>query len=285
MKKQKRVAAIHDISCFGKCSLTVALPVLSAAGHEVCCIPTAVLSTHTGGFSGYTYRDLTEDILPVAHHWKSLDIDFDCVYTGFLGSVEQTGIICQVLEEITKENTLVMVDPVMGDNGSLYSVFSEHFPLAMRQLCERADVIVPNMTEAYLLLGESYQHGPYTEQEINRLLDGLSELCPGQIVLTGVHFDEEMLGAATLDGRTGKRDIILRQKVDGMYHGTGDVYASSLLSALLEGFSLSQSAAIAADYTVLSIKTTKQMDKDLRYGVNFEYNIPVLIEMLKEDRP
>ncbi len=282
MEKQKRVAAIHDISCFGKCSLTVVLPVLSAAGNEVCCIPTAVLSTHTGGFSGYTYRDLTEDILPVAEHWKSLSIDFDCVYTGFLGSVEQTGMICQVLDMIAKENTLVLVDPVMGDNGQLYSVFSHDFPPTMRALCQQADVIVPNMTEAYLLLDEAYQSGPYTQSEINRLLDGLSKICPGQIVLTGVHFDEEKLGAATLDGPTGKREIILRQKVDGMYHGTGDVYASSLLAALLKGFSLSKAAGIAADYTVLSIQTTKMMDKDLRYGVNFEYNIPVLINMLKE---
>ncbi len=282
MEKQKRVAAIHDISCFGKCSLTVALPVLSAADNEVCCIPTAVLSTHTGGFSGYTYRDLTEDILSIARHWQSLDLDFDCIYTGFLGSVEQTGTICQVLDIIAKENTLVMVDPVMGDNGQLYSVFSHDLPPAMRTLCHRADVIVPNMTEAYLLLGEAYQPGPYTESEINRLLEGLSKICLGQIVLTGVHFDEEKLGAATLDGVTGKREFMMRQKVDGMYHGTGDVYASSLLAALLKGFSLAEAAGIAADYTVLSIQTTKMMDKDLRYGVNFEYNIPALIEMLKE---
>ncbi len=280
MQKQKRVAAIHDISCFGKCSLTVALPVLSAAGLEVCCIPTAVLSTHTGGFSGYTYRDLTSDILPVAEHWESLCLTFDSVYTGFLGSPEQTEIICRVLDKITKENTLIMVDPVMGDNGSLYSVFSHGFPTAMRGLCARADVIVPNMTEAYLLLGEAYQPGPYTEQEIHRLLDGLSGLCKGKIVLTGVHFDENMLGAATLDCENNQHNFVLREKVNGFYHGTGDVFASSLLAALLRGFSLSEAAGIAADYTILSIKTTKAMDKDLRYGVNFEYNIPTLIDML-----
>lgn len=282
MQKQKRVAAIHDISCFGKCSLTVALPVLSAAGLEACCIPTAVLSTHTGGFSGYTYRDLTEDILPIADHWKSQNLQFDAVYTGFLGSAEQTGIICQVLDRIVGRDTLIMVDPVMGDNGRLYTVFSEEFPAAMRALCARADVIVPNMTEAYLLLGESYRPGPYTEGEIDRLLNGLAASCPGHVVLTGVHFDETKLGAATLDVQTGRCELVLRRRVDGFYHGTGDVYASALLAALMHDFSLSEAAGIAADYTVLSIETTKKMDKDLRYGVNFEYTLPTLIQMLEK---
>ena len=249
MEKQKRIAAIHDISCFGKCSLTVALPLLSAAGNEVCCIPTAVLSTHTGGFSGYTFRDLTEDILPIANHWNSLAIAFDSIYTGFLGSPEQTDIICRVLDTIATDETLIMVDPVMGDDGKLYSVFSETFPEAMRALCQRAHVIVPNMTEAYLLLGENYCPGPYTQAEIKRLLNGLAELCSGQIVLTGVYFDEKTLGAATLDRKTNRYEFVLRDKVEGFYHGTGDVYASTLLAALLKGFSLSKAAGIAADYT------------------------------------
>ncbi len=281
MQKQKRVAAIHDISCFGKCSLTVALPMLSAAGLETCCIPTAVLSTHTGGFSGYTYRDLTEDILPIARHWNSLNLHFDAVYSGFLGSDRQIDIICRVLDEIASTDTFVMVDPVMGDNGSLYSVFSNDFPVAMRRLCARADLIVPNMTEAFLLLDEPYHHGPYTEQEIHHLLDRLAELCPGQIVLTGVHFDKKMLGAATLDRKIGTREFVLRERVEGFYHGTGDVYASTLLAALLRGFSLSKAASIAADYTVLSILATKEIDKDLRYGVNFERNLPVLMRILE----
>ena len=282
MQRQKRVAAVHDISCFGKCSLTVALPVLSAAGLETCCIPTAVLSTHTGGFSGYTYRDLTEDILPIAAHWKDQNIGFDAVYTGFLGSVEQTDILEQVIEQITDKETLVMVDPVMGDNGALYTVFSDNFPEAMHKLCARADIIVPNMTEAYLLLGETYRPGPYAEAEIDRLLLALSGICRGQVVLTGVYFDEETLGAATFDAQTGQKALAMRKRVAGMYHGTGDVYASSLLAAVMRGFSLEEAAGIAADYTIMSIETTKKMDKDLRYGVNFEYNIPTLIELLEK---
>ncbi|MBE7048977.1 MAG: pyridoxamine kinase [Ruminococcaceae bacterium] len=283
MEKQKRVAAIHDISCFGKCSLTVALPLLSAAGLEACCIPTAVLSTHTGGFSGYTYRDLTDDILPIADHWKSQNITFDAVYTGFLGSADQTNVICQVLDRIVGSNTLIMVDPVMGDNGILYPVFGENFPATMRELCRLAHIIVPNITEAYLLLGEPYKAGPYTEKEINRLLNGLTVLSGGKIVLTGVHFDEYSLGTATLDPTTGERHIVLRPRVEGMYHGTGDVYAGTLLAALMHNFSLQDAAALAADYTVLSINTTKAMDKDVRYGVNFEYNLPTLMQMLRKD--
>ncbi len=280
MERQKRVAAIHDISCFGKCSLTVALPLLSAAGLETCCIPTAVLSTHTGGFTGYTYRDLTDDILPVAHHWNSLGLDFDAVYTGFLGSEEQTEIIARVIDTVATEDTMVMVDPVMGGDGKLYPVFSHTFPAAMRKLCARAHVIVPNMTEAFLLLNEPYRHGPYTEKEISRMLDGLAAICTGKIVLTGVHFDETSLGAATYDPETGAKEFVLRERINGFYHGTGDVYAGTLLAALMCGFSLHDAAAAAADYTVLSIATTKKMDKDLRYGVNFEYNLPTLMRML-----
>lgn len=280
MRKQKRVAAIHDISCFGKCSLTVALPVLSAAGFEVSCIPTAVLSTHTGGFSGYTYRDLTDDILPIAAHWKSLDLHFDAIYTGFLGSEAQTTLIAEVIDTIATPDTLVMVDPVMGDNGSLYTVFDRSFPAAMRDLCAKGNIIVPNMTEAYLLLGEAYQTGPYTKNEIDRLVAALSALTGGDVVLTGVYFDDDTLGAATKAADGDRVEYVLRPRVAGMYHGTGDVYAGALLAAIMRGFTLSEAAGIAADYTVLSINTTKEMDKDLRYGVNFEYNLPSLIEML-----
>ncbi len=282
MQKQKRVAAIHDISCFGKCSLTVALPVLSAAGLEVCCIPTAVLSTHTGGFSGYTYRDLTDDILPIAAHWKSLDLHFDAIYTGFLGSEAQTALIAEVIQQLAAPDTLVMVDPVMGDNGSLYTVFGDSFPAAMRSLCKQAGVIVPHLTEAYLLWGEAYRPGPYSHAEINRLVRVLADLTGGDIVLTGVYFDEQTLGAATKAAAEREIQYVLRPRVPGMYHGTGDVYASALLAAVMRGFSLSAAAGIAADYTVQSINTTKEMDKDLRYGVNFEYNLPSLIKALRK---
>ena len=280
MLTQKRVLAVHDISCFGKCSLTVALPILSAAGLESCCIPTAVLSTHTGGFTGYTYRDLTEDILPVARHWNSINLHFDGVYTGYLGSLSQVEILNSVLDTVSQKDTFVMVDPVMGDDGRLYAGFTEDFPKAMAALCARADIICPNMTEAYLLLGEPYNPGPYTVEEITDLLDRLSIICPKKIVLTGVFFDEHKLGAATFDAETGKKSLILKDKLEGFYHGTGDVYASVLFSALMRGFSLEDATEIATEYTVLSIKTTQQMDISQHYGVNFEQNLDQLIHTL-----
>lgn len=282
MRKQKRIAAIHDISCFGKCSLTVALPVLSAAGMEACCIPTAVLSTHTGGFSGYTYRDLTEDMLPIATHWNKLGLRFDAVYSGYLGSVEQTEIVQAILSKIADDDTLVIIDPVMGDNGQLYAGFTEAFAPAMAKLCGLADVIVPNMTEACLLLNRPYHEGPYLQEEIDDLLEGLSALGPKQIVLTGVYFDRKNLGAATFDAKSGKREFVLRSKLEGMYHGTGDVYASALTAALLRGFALEDAAAVAADFTVASIRATQDLEENIHYGVNFEQCLPQLMNMLEK---
>ncbi len=167
MNTQKRIVAIHDISCFGRCSLTVALPIISAFGIETSIIPTAVLSTHTGGFSDFTYRDLTDDILPIVNHWKSLGLNFDAIYTGFLGSFEQIDIIDQVFELLKTPQTLIIVDPVMADNGELYKIFPKDFPKGMKKLCQKADILIPNLTEAALLLDEPYKPGPYTKEYID----------------------------------------------------------------------------------------------------------------------
>lgn len=277
---QKRVAAIHDISCFGKCSLTVALPILSAAGIETSVIPTAVLSTHTGGFTGYTYRDLTEDILPVVAHWQTLPIAFDALYTGFLGSFEQIDLMLEVFHRLKSERTFILVDPVMADHGQLYKLFSPDFPIGMRKLCAVADCVVPNMTEAALLLEEPYREGPYTPAYVEGLLKRLSELGPKCVVLTGVYFDDLRLGAATYDARTGKMDILFGERIDGMYHGTGDVFASALLSALLHDRPLAEATQLAVDFTVGSIARTKTANTDVRFGVNFEEGIPMLVDRL-----
>ena len=159
--RQKRIVAIHDISCVGRCSLTVALPVISAAGVEVSVIPTAVLSTHTGGFYGYTYRDLSDDILPIAGHWQSLGLQFDAFYTGFLGSYRQLDIIAELFERFKRTDNLMVVDPVMADHGQLYKVYDSSFPIGMRKLCKKADILVPNITEACLLTDTPYREGPY----------------------------------------------------------------------------------------------------------------------------
>lgn len=278
---QKRVAAIHDLSGFGKCSLTVALPILSAAGLETSALPTAVLSTHTGGISGYTYRDLTEDMLPFMRHWKDLDIRFDAIYSGFLGSFEQLEIVKEFFSFFKRNDNLIFVDPVMADNGELYKIFTPAFARGMRSLCKKADIIVPNLTEAALLLDEPYQAGPYTKAYIENVLRRLSQLGPRQIVLTGIYFDEKELGAATYDAGRDRTEYILADRIPGYYHGTGDVFASALLSGLLNNFNLERSAEIAVRFTTESILRTFKAQTDYRFGVNFEQSIPDLLKELK----
>jgi pyridoxine kinase len=276
----KRVAAIHDLSGFGKCSLTVALPVLSAAGIEVSALPTAILSTHTGGIEGFTYLDMTGEMRPFIRHWKSLGIRFDAIYSGFLGSFEQLEIVKEFFGTFRQEDTLILVDPVMADNGELYTIFTPDFARGMKGLCEKADVITPNITEASLLLGETYRPGPYPETYIEDLLKGLSELGPRRIVLTGVYFEDTNLGAATYDRSTGEITHTLVSRIPGYYHGTGDVYSSALLAGLLNGFGLGESAGIAVRYTAGSIRRTREAGTDIRFGVNFEQGFPALLQEL-----
>ena len=277
----KRVAAIHDLSGFGKCSLTVALPILSAAGIEASALPTAILSTHTGGIDGFTYLDTTSEMRPFMHHWKSLDIRFDAIYSGFLGSFEQLEIVKEFFDTFRLKDNLILVDPVMADNGELYKIFTPNFAAGMKEVCKKADVIVPNITEAALLLGETYRQGPYTESYIDDLLTGLAELGPKQIVLTGVYFSETELGSATYDRTSKQRTYTLAPRVPGYYHGTGDVYASALLAGLLNGFGLGESAGIAVRYTAGSIRRTCDAGTDIRFGVNFEHGFPELLNELR----
>ena len=281
---QKRVLAIHDISCFGKCSLTVALPIISSTGIECTVLPTAVLSTHTGGFKGFTYRDLTDDIVPILEHWKTLDIGFDSIYTGFLGSFDQIEIVSKIFDELKKKDTLIVVDPVMGDNGELYSIFGKDFPKGMRKLCEKADIIIPNITEAVLLLGEDYVKGPYTEEYIEGLLKRLGEINSKWIILTGVFFGDGRLGAAAYDSRTGRTAYSFRDLIPGYYHGTGDVFGSAVVSAMMNGACLGHANEIAVEFTAESIQRTKDAGTDVRFGVNFEEGLGKLIETIKKDR-
>ena len=278
---QKRVAAIHDISCFGKCSLTVALPIISAAGIECAAIPTAILSTHTGGFSGYTFRDLTDDILPVAEHWKKENISVDAVYTGYLGSKEQIEIVKNAVSLIKNDDTLLIVDPVMADHGKLYGGFPEDFPMEMKKLCQIADIITPNFTEAAFMLGEEYKVGPYTKEYVEDMLLKLKAMCKEncKIVLTGVCFDETEMGAACFED--GKISYVFSKYVDAAYHGTGDVFTSALTCGILNGKTLSESAQIASNFTADCIRLTKEEYPYMTYGVNFEANLASLIESLK----
>ncbi|MDR1775764.1 MAG: pyridoxamine kinase [Actinomycetes bacterium] len=281
MSGQQRVLAIHDISGFGRCSLTVALPVLSAAGIECTVLPTAVLSTHTGGFTGYTFRDLSADILPIADHWKSLDLHFDAIYTGYLGSFEQIALIEAVLEELAGPDTLIVVDPVMGDKGKLYAGFPHDFPSGMANLCRRADVIVPNLTEAALMLNR-----PWTEDlaaiDVDNLLHDLSEqLAVARVVLTGVSQASGQLGASTYDAATDAASWYGSERIGGMYHGTGDVFSSVLVAGLVTGLSLAAASRVAVDFTVRALRRSFDNRTDPRFGVAFEYFLADLPTLLK----
>lgn len=280
MQRQQRLLAIHDISCFGKCSLTVALPIISAAGVEVAAIPTAVLSTHTGDLEGYTFRDLTEDILPIVSHWQSLGLTFDAIYTGYLGSFEQIGIVTEVIGRLRREGMQVIVDPVMADEGRLYANFPPDFPAGMRALCREADVLVPNMTEAALLLGEPYHAGPYDRPYIEGMLARLLGLGAKAVVLTGVWFDRGELGCACLRAGEAAPRYALTQRVEGMYHGTGDVFASALTGALLRGKALAAAGQLAAEFTAGCVARSLAAGTDNRHGVNFEAGLPGFMRAL-----
>lgn len=279
---QKRVIAVHDISCVGRCSLTVALPTLSAVGLETSILPTAILSTHTGGFSGYTYRDLTDDMLPIVEHWKTLDLRADAIYTGYLGSFEQLDIVSRIFDMLRAEGTTILVDPVMADNGVLYAGFKPDFPQGMAKLCAKADIIVPNLTEAAFMLGEPYVSGGYDRKYIEDTLRRLSALGPKKVVLSGVSFEKGRLGAAAYDAEAESFSYYFRDEVDGYFHGTGDVFGSALLAAYLSGRSLSDTIKIAVDFTVGSIHRTVAAKTESRYGVAFEEELPSLISAVKQ---
>ena len=276
---QKRVAAIHDISCLCRCSLTVALPIISAAGVETAVIPTAVLSTHTGGFKDYTVRDLSSDIVPTARHWKSEGITVDAVYTGYLCSKEQIYLVMEAARLISGSNTLLITDPVMADNGKLYKGFDGDYADYMLKLCSAADIITPNITEAALMLGVRFREGPYSEDYINALLEGLYVKTHSKIVLTGVCYDERRIGAAVYDGEN--KSYVFTERLCSMYHGTGDIFSSTLTAALMNGRSLKAAAQIAVNFTAACIKKTMEEDTDPRLGVNFESQIPNLIKYLQ----
>ena len=278
MAQQKTALVINDISCVGKCSLTVSLPVLSAAGVETSVLPTAVLSTHTGGFGTPVFRDLTGDMAPTAAHWRSQGVAFDALYAGYLGSAEQVSIVSELLDQFGG-SALKLVDPVMGDNGRLYSGFDADFPQKLLPLCARADVLVPNVTEAALLLGEDYLPPPYTRDYVEGLLRRLSALCPGQLVLTGVSLSEDDLGCAVYHPAEDRVEYVLFPRVPGHFHGTGDLFASALLAGLLAERPLADCAALAAQFTARSIRLTPP-DREERLGVCFERALPWLMEQL-----
>lgn len=274
----KRIVSIQDISCLGKCSLTVALPIISAMGVECSIVPTAVLSTHTM-FQNFTCKDLTDQIAPIAHHWQQEKIHFDAIYTGYLASAEQIADVCAFFDAFKTEDNVIFVDPVMADNGKLYPAFDPEFPAEMAKVCAKADVIVPNLTEASLLTGLPYRT-EYDEGYIRELLDALAELGPRNVVLTGVSFEKGKLGVVAYDQKTKETTSYFNEHLPVSYHGTGDVFASTAVGGLMNGMSLGDALALAADYTVECIRTTTHTPDSNWYGVEFERAIPYLVHRL-----
>ena len=265
-----RVLAINDISCVGKCSLTVALPVISACGVTCDILPTALLSTHTGGFTGYTFRDLSEDIPAILAHWKSLGQKYDYIVSGYLGSIDQIDMVRSVKDDFLKEGGTMIVDPVMGDNGKMYAHFDDKFVQEMKGLCRCADVIVPNLTEACLLADMDY--GDVCAAENYReVLDKLKKLCPRPSVTGCDVADGKGTRSAVFytDGN-GKDKVYSTEKIGGAFHGAGDVYASALVGCLARGVREDDAVKLAADFTKNSIAQTKKDGTEARYGLNSE---------------
>lgn len=274
--KYPRILTIQDVSCVGQCSLTVALPILSACGVETAILPSAVLSTHTAGFSGFTFRDLTEDMPGIAAHWKKEGIAFDAIYTGYLGSAEQIAYVKDIFGSVLKEGGLKIVDPAMGDGGKLYPAFDKAFAMEMATLCREADVIVPNITEACFMTGFEYRE-TYDEAYVKGLLKALADAGMKTVVLTGIGYREGKTGVVVYD--KGEYLYYEHKKISKGCHGTGDVYASAFVGALSKGHKLFEAAKIAADYTLRCIEVTGG-DPEHWYGVKFELALPDLIQMI-----
>ena len=278
----KRILTIQDISCFGKCSLTVALPLLSAMGIETAILPTAVLSTHTL-FKGFTCRDLSDQLVPITDHWKQEGITFDAIYTGYLGTEEEIDTVIRIIEEFRNENTLVIVDPAMGDNGKLYPAFNEHYAKKNADLCAVADIIDPNITEASFMTGLPYRE-EYSEDYVREMLLALAKIGAKTPILTGVSLSEGKTGAMGYDTETKTFFSYQNDRVPAAYHGTGDIFSSVLAGAFVLGLDRAEALKIAADYTAQTIAETLKNPGNPWYGVDFEATIPSLVDALRQIR-
>ncbi len=275
----KRIMTIQDISCVGKCSLTVALPIISAAGVEAGVLPTAVLSTHTQ-FSKFTFCDLTSEIQPISDTFLELGIDFDAIYTGYLGSFEQLGLVSDFIDRFG-DKAKVVIDPVMADNGQLYKGFTPEFAAAMAKLCGKADLIIPNITEASFMLGVPY-NPDYDEEYIRELLKKLAALGAKEVALTGISFEADKIGVYSYNAESGEYYYYCNKKLPISYHGTGDIYASATVGAMMRGYTTNEALSVAVDFTLLCMEKTMADPNHRFYGVNFEQALPYYIERLNK---
>lgn len=277
----KRVLTVQDISCVGKCSLTAAIPVISAMGIEVCPLPTAILSNHTA-FSSFSFLDLTDKIPEILNEWKKQGFHFDAIYTGYLGSIKQIDLVHKILDEFAQNDTLVVIDPCMADNGKLYTGFSQDFVKQMAKLCGRANVILPNMTEACFLVNQDYDFLVQTNESITKVMAKLLSLGAKQVILKGVEFSKEKIGVAycsqklfdnnfsTNENNMEDMNIYFHHRYDENFHGTGDVFASAVTGALVLKKDIKDAVKIACDFVQESIECTLLNPNYNWYGVEFE---------------
>ena len=265
----KRIVTVQDISCFGKCSSTVAMPVLSACGIETVILPTAILSTHTGEFKGYTYMPFEDEMKKIINHWKSLDLTFDAIHVGYIGRSGEVDITEKFIEDFRKKDTIVYIDPAMADNGKMYSGIDETYVKKIKNLCKSADIILPNVTEA-AILAECEIKEKYTYGDIEKIAAGLGKISP-QTVITGVH---EENGICTYTAQNGKiTDVIKKPMRSGVFYGAGDVFASVFAASYLNGKSLEQAAEEASEFVSVCIADMKDEHEKYWYGINFERHL------------
>lgn len=265
---QKRIVTVQDISCVGQCSITVALPIISAYGIETAILPSAVLSTHTGGFKGYTFKDLTDELPAIINHWEKENLNFDALYTGYIGNYKQFEHISAIREKLLREGAKVVIDPVMGDAGKLYPGFDIAFAQKMAEFLIGADYIIPNITEACFLTGAEYREN-YDESYIKDLISRLKKLNVKNIIITGVSYQADKLGICLYDCENDSLKYHFEDKINAVMHGTGDVYASSFVGAMMSGSTALEAAAFACHFVREAMLNTFD-DKSHFYGVNFE---------------
>ena len=280
MSKNTKILTIQDISCFGQCSITVALPVVSAFGIETAILPSAVLSTHTSGFTDFTVRDLTEDLPEIRKHWEKEGIDFDAIYTGFIASIEQLDYIKDIIDSRLKPEGLVFVDPAMADHGEFYNGFDQEFADKMGELCKLGDYILPNTTEACFILHKPWKE-EFTREEMLEMANELAAFTKRYVILKGDTNKENELGMIVLDKQESTCEIVYNEKIDYVFHGTGDVFASAFVGSTMLGKSTTSAAKIAGEFTKRAIEKTIG-DENHKYGVKFEQVILELPELLKE---
>lgn len=271
----KRILTIQDISCVGQCSMTVALPILSACGHETCILPTSLLSTHTGGFGKPAVVHMDDALEAIWQHWKENDITFDAILVGYLGSTAAIETAGRIMKEMLAPGGIALVDPAMADHGKLYSGFDESYAKAMEELCRKADIILPNITEAAMFAGMPYRD-TLDVGYVTELLDKLNHPC---VILTGVGYEAGKTGVLVREGQNQYHHV--HPRIEKNYHGTGDMFAASFTGALMQGKPLYEAVAIAARFTCKSIENTAANPAHW-YGVKFETTLPDLIQMLAE---